>query len=572
MRFDEFVTDEMIITLLCKEKCKRIRRAKISGLQNIDEELKIIMPTRNEWLRVNKSKRFINNYADNSKQQIPGSVLQLKSLLYTVRKHRETSTDKPYVINLNNYIARIKGICNGSIDFSFIKPAIIPKLKEETETEMIYRPISKYDSLDDKLMLNLTNQYLSLLFDPYFHEEILSYRIRRIYKGERKITNQHDAIKTIKKYLIDNKEIDIFVAECDIRKFFDILNHRIIKREFSELISNFTDTDSEQITRLFYSYVDSYSYISDVANKNSDQDYWNMYRVNPRNSGKARKFSWVSEEGFMQNGIYTREEWDNESLQIGTPQGGALSLLISNIVLNSVDKAIVGDNDPSRLFVRYGDDILLMHTDKKKCEELIERYKVSLVSHKLLFHPFKPVSEFKENEKITKEYWNNKSKSVFKWGKGAGDAAQWIGFVGYEISRDGEVRIRKSTLSGQFSRINRAYHHIRRLKAPQRNSIMRFGELVAEKLDFFNFKFIKSKLFAESFRELTINRHSLTQIKSLDRYRNRKFRKLSKQVRQAGLNRRFYLGKPFSYYYHFGKLNSHRIETITQVRNNIAFE
>ena len=64
------------------------------------------------------------------------------------------------------------------------------------------------------------------------------------------------------------------------------------------------------------------------------------------------------------------------------------------------------------------------------------------------------------------------------------------------MSRKEKVyRIRKSTLAGQFSRINRAYHHIRRLKAPQRMSVMRFGELVAEKLDFFNFRFIKSKLF-----------------------------------------------------------------------------
>ena len=556
MQFDEFVTDEKIITLLCKEKCKRIRRAKITGQQNIDEELKKIMPPRSEWLRVNKSKRFIYNLADNSKQQISRSILQLKSLLYTIRKHTEIYSDKPYIKNLNNYIAHIKGICNGTVDFSFSKPAIIPKLKEETEHELIYRPISKYDSLDDKVMLNLTNQYLSMLFDRYFHEEILSYRIKRIYKAERKITDQHDAIKTIKKYLEDNKEKDIYVAECDIRKFFDILNHNIIKKEFSELINNFTDIDTQQITRLFYSYVDSYSYISDVSNKNSDKDYWNKYRINPRKYHKTRKFDWVSEEIFKQNDIYTKEEWDNECKQIGTPQGGAISLLISNIVLNSVDKVIVADLDPNRLFVRYGDDILLMHTDKNKCEELISKYKNSLSNHKLIFHPFKPVSDFKYDEKITKEYWNNKSKSVFRWGKGVGDAAQWIGFVGYEISREGDVRIRKSTLSGQYSKINRAYHYIRRLKEPDRKSIMRFGELVAEKLDFFNYKYIKSKLFSESFRELTINRYSLTQIKSLDRYRNRKFWKLRKQIKKAGLSRGFFLGKPFSYYYHLTKLNS----------------
>ena len=85
-------------------------------------------------------------------------------------------------------------------------------------------------------MLSLTNQYLSHLFDSCLHEEILSYRIRRNYRGEKKITSQHDAIRSVKYYLSLHKDKEIYVAECDIRKFFDILNHNIIKREFETLL------------------------------------------------------------------------------------------------------------------------------------------------------------------------------------------------------------------------------------------------------------------------------------------------------------------------------------------------
>jgi len=554
MRLDEFVTDDLIITLLCKEKCKRIRRSRRSGIQRIDQELNELMPTRSQWLKVNKSKRLIRTIDYTNKQQIPKAALQLRNLKYTIRKHRAATPERDYIIRLNKYIDHIKSICRGETDFSFSKPLIIPKFKDETETEIIYRPISKYDTLDDKIMLNITNQYLSMIFDKFFHNEIFSYRIKRNYKGQTKITSQHDAIRSVKDYLEKNRDKEIFVAECDIRKFFDILNHEVIKKEFEGLISNFGG--SAHVVNLFNSYIDSYSYAEDVAAKNNDNAYWSLYRVNPRKRHKKRIFDWVDVDSFIQNGIYTTEEWKKDQNRIGTPQGGSLSLLISNMVLNSVDRVFMDNPDPDRLFVRYGDDILLMHTNRSRCQDLIEAYKNSLISKKLLFHPFKPVSEFKEEDKIRKEYWNNKSKSVYLWGKGPGDAAQWIGFVGYEISRNGEVRIRKSTLSSQFSRINKAYHYVKRLDSPDRRSVMKFGELVSERINFKNYPTISSKFFTVSFRELTVNRYSATQIKALDRYRNRKFRKLRRQFTKAGFNRDFYLGKPFSYYCHFMRSGS----------------
>jgi len=554
MRLDEFVTDDLIVTLLCKEKCKRIRRSRRSGIQRIDEELKELMPTRSQWLKTNKSKRFIRSIDYTNKQQIPRTALQFRNLKYTIRKHRAATPERDYIIRLNKYIDHIKSICRGETDFSFSKPLIIPKFKGETETEIIYRPISKYDTLDDKIMLNITNQYLSMIFDKFFHNEIFSYRIKRNYKGQTKITSQHDAIRSVKDYLEKNRDKEIFVAECDIRKFFDILNHMVIKEEFEELIGKFDG--SEHVSNLFNSYIDSYSYAEDVAAKNNDNAYWNRYRINPRKRHKTRKFDWVDADSFIQNNIYTTEEWEKDQNRIGTPQGGSLSLLISNMVLNSVDKVFMDNPDPDRLFVRYGDDIMLMHTDRYRCQNLIEAYKNSLISRKLLFHPFKSISVLKEGDKITREYWNNKSKFVYRWGKGPGDAAHWIGFVGYEISRNGEVRIRKSTLSGQFSRINKAYHYVKKLDSPDRRSVMKFGDLVAEKIDLKNYATISSKFFTESFRELNVNRYSATQIKALDRYRNRKFRKLRRQFTKAGFNRDFYFGKPFSYYYHFGKLSA----------------
>jgi hypothetical protein len=70
-------------------------------------------------------------------------------------------------------------------------------------------------------------------------------------------------------------------------------------------------------------------------------------------------------------------------------------------VLNSVDKVITDEPDSERFFVRYGDDILLAHTNYDKCKELIEAYTRSLEEHRLPYHTFKSLAECKDGEKTT---------------------------------------------------------------------------------------------------------------------------------------------------------------------------
>ena len=50
-------------------------------------------------------------------------------------------------------------------------------------------------------------------------------------------------------------------------------------------------------------------------------------------------------------------------------------------------------------------------------------------------------------------FWDAKSKRPYRWGTGWGNSAQWIGFLGYEISRDGQIRLRKSSIAGQAEKI-----------------------------------------------------------------------------------------------------------------------
>lgn len=91
-------------------------------------------------------------------------------------------------------------------------------------------------------------------------------------------------------------------------------------------------------------------------------------------------------------------EPEEKRMRVGVPQGGALSLMIANFVLNDVDEVITKKEDDNRLFVRYCDDMILLHTDLDECKRLMDAYTESLVSHGLYYHAFSTVSEAKMDD------------------------------------------------------------------------------------------------------------------------------------------------------------------------------
>ena len=183
-----------------------------------------------------------------------------------------------------------------------------------------------------------------------------------------------------------------------------------------------------------------------------------------------------------------------DSGKLGIPQGGALSGIIVNVVMRMVDKPIVADDDAERLFIRYCDDILLMHTDHDKCADYLDSYYRQLIRFKLIPHPRKDVSDFKSGVRTKSDFWHCKSKNVYLWGSGAGSASDWVAFVGYEMRRTGEIRVRKDKIDAEFKRIAKRYYDIiysksvtsgKELSKEQQDGLMqRMDNLSAHILDY----------------------------------------------------------------------------------------
>ena len=141
----------------------------------------------------------------------------------------------------------------------------------------------------DRLLQQALHQVLSPLFEPDFSESSYGFRPQR---------SAHQAVLKARQYVREGRR---WVVDIDLEKFFDRVNHDILMSRLARRIKD------KRVLRLIRKYLQA---------------------------------------GMMSNGLTTaRRE--------GTPQGGPLSPLLSNILLDELDKEL---ERRGHRFCRYADD------------------------------------------------------------------------------------------------------------------------------------------------------------------------------------------------------------------------
>jgi len=522
---------------------------------DLTARLSTILPPRSKWVKLGEKSRRQRNQKD---EFLSPNDKNFYSLLKTIKIHKKQNSQELWFLNLNKFISEIKAL---SIDnaYSIETPIIFPKLKDPIKKikQNECRPICIF-SLTDRIILSLTNKFLTQLLDKYFQDSSYAFRAKR--NQENFTLSHHDCIRDILKYKNANKEQEFFVVECDMKKFYDTVNHKIANSLFDELISQSIiespETDFNAPVRIFKSYLNCFAFNIDIPSKN-DLQYWASYKI------PNGEFSWV-------DSIISEYYDDISKERIGVPQGGALSGLIANIYLNQADVELA---KTSVLYLRFCDDMIIIHTNRIECENAKARYIETLKNLKLFPHKFSLEQELiiitgdLNNQKSNfKPFWSGKSKGPYKWGNIRDNGFPWIGFVGYEIKFTGDIRIRKKSLEKELKKQKTIIKEIKDaiaigMRKPKgsatESAVNRLIGMSVGRIGLNNFNEVSTDLcWKNGFQALTINESSSRQVKQLDRNRSKQYYKFLKSVKEPELepkeneNRQIIkYNKPFSYFY-----------------------
>lgn len=159
-------------------------------------------------------------------------------------------------------------------------------------------------TVKDRMIQQAIHQELNRYYEPYFSEHSYGFRSGR---------NAWQAVKQASMYVQEGKE---WVVDIDLEKFFDKINHDRLMQRLSKGIGD------KRLLRLINAYL------------------------------KA---------GIMNDGL-------TEQRTAGTPQGSPLSPLLSNIVLDELDKEL---EVRGLSFCRYADDCNIFVRSKKAGERVL---------------------------------------------------------------------------------------------------------------------------------------------------------------------------------------------------------
>ena len=208
----------------------------------------------------------------------------------------------------------------------------------------------------DRVIQQAIAQQLSIIYEPIFSENSYGFRPNR---------SCHDAILKAKEIMNNGYK---WVVDLDLEKFFDTVNQdlliSIIRRTVNE----------DKVVSLIRKYLQA---------------------------------------GVLVNGVF-------EKTETGTPQGGNISPILSNIMLNELDKEL---ERRGLQFVRYADDCVIFTKSRKSAERVM-----------------KNITKFIES-KLKLKVNREKSKVDRPW------RIKYLGFSFYQAKGKIEIRIHPKSIA-----------------------------------------------------------------------------------------------------------------------------
>ena len=488
-----------------------------------EDEVQAMLPPRRQWARPKRAQR---GGAGTPKEVIlRDSIVRKVQGLYEVEELQHVAWGRRLLLFAEKIRRRF---AVGRFEFDF--PRLFLKRKAFKDGCWTYRCISCYDNLYDRVVMALANRYITSQVDGLLSPFSYAFRPSR---G----SGYNAAVRAIQRFRRKTTGV-LYESRCDIRNFFDTVPHNVILRIVRECCAEGL-LDAE-FADLIAAFLDSYN--------------------------TAEAFSFL-ENNFPErckcvSGINARS-----SAEVGIPQGGVLSSLLSNLVLDRVDRQFSHVNEIGGFYARYCDDIIILHPNRETCERLRRTAEETLSSLGLSVH------DYQEFRVVGPQLYSAKSVSLVAWGSPLAEGSltkdgvpvvAWAPYLGYSVKYDGEVRVRKESLVRHKEELRRAFNGFAsRLKqrdlSPKQEEKAIFRFILAAKrrstgsVDATGRSSV-GNCWMSAFPLLRNTKAASLQMRELDCFESGLIRKLKFRFRASEL-RRLYLGYPFSYQ---GALDSQR--------------
>ncbi len=554
MEFEQYFSEEAIIRELCRARIKlAAKRHDAQFFRNIDldsERPDQLSPS--DWgnvpLNIFPPRRAWHRYRPKSRGMTPPLAVHVETLFRATIALRRSNPKQRWARNLARTVRLIRSRVLSSQPFNFQRPTIIPIRKEPGSN--FYRPLAAFP-LQDKIVECLTAKYFRVELDHALLPSCVAFRAEQ-QSGHSPTT--HDAITIIDG--VRSKYRRLYVAECDIQGFFDCVSHDVARRSLASLMEDaqFTTKASPRALEIFEAYLASYTFERNVL---FGEEMQARRKRNPN-----AKCKWPNAElrglhgGQLPHGI-------------GVPQGGALSCFIANAVLHQADKALARVAKPSNgafTYLRYCDDMILLATTRRLCRAAFDAYGAAVSGLRLPIHHPLDVKQYDS------QFFSRKSNYPYHWStQGSCSDVPWIQFVGYQLRRDGLLRVRKKSIDKHVRHLRELTDELIRIldQGAHTGALRRSAQQIRFR---FQQKLISISVgriqrgeqrkgpmpmcWAAGFRMLAGRAFADANIKYLDRFRERQVRRVERRLnllslppanKQTAKDVLAFYGYPFSY-------------------------
>ena len=474
-----------------------------------------MLPPRKAWSRAGAKAR----------EGVSPEAVRRQSIWRAVRREcGGLGTARPamrWAQNLMRFVREVReAVMGGAVDFQ--KPRMIQVPKGYKDGVQVFREVASFDNLTDRVILSRMTAYVRDVLEKVLGDCCYSFRLD--------IDMSHQlAIARLQDWRREHEGGPMFVAECDIKKFFDSISHDIVRRCWEKV--GFDALAGKVL-----------------------EAYLGVYAASGATGVRALP----------------------DDKQRGLPQGGSFSTVLANLVLAEADRAVLSEDDGRLFYARYCDDVVFVHSDKAMCRRTMEAYESALAKLDLPMHEVRPFV-YKPADGSKTEYYSIKSKGPFRWGepmKGEVNCAPWVSFLGSQVRYDGETRIRKESIEKHIRSLGLETAAAVRVMQDNEQAIgyseqmwrawfARFrNRLIAKGVGYVTAKVKDCNMcWAGAFTRVTDCTDTRMQMRRLDRVREGLLAKVWRMVRGAAgvralancgevvrLPTRHYKGRPFSYF------------------------